>query len=93
MLSSVLNPAAPAGKALKYARPEMERRFLLAEVPPDGTQIRMAQITDRYILGTRFRLRRSVETAGAESRTIFKLTQKIPDDDGGPGLITTTYLW
>jgi hypothetical protein len=38
-----------------YARPECERRFLLENVPVDADQRRM--ITERYITGTRLRLR------------------------------------
>jgi hypothetical protein len=90
------NPSAPPDKNCKYARPEWERRFLLAG-PPPGTPVKTAEITDRYLLGTRLRLRRTVETESSESgsgstRTYFKLTQKIPAPDGAPGLITTVYL-
>jgi CYTH domain-containing protein len=82
---------APPAKT-KYARRERERRFLLATTPKGTTPIRAAAIADRYIHGTRLRLRRSDEADGADSRIAFKLTQKIPSADGGPGLITTTYL-
>ena len=85
------NPSAPRDKQTKYARPEWERRFLLAG-PLPGTPVKSAEITDRYLLGTRLRLRRTVETAAGETRTFYKLTQKIPAPDGGPGLITTVYL-
>jgi len=88
----VLNPSAPIGKSMKYARRELERRFLLTEVPPTPGVIRTAVITDRYIAGTRFRLRRSIERSAESTATVYKLTQKIPADDGGPGLITTMYL-
>ena len=74
----------------KYARVERERRFLLA-APPTGLPPVPLRITDRYLSGTRMRLRR-VEQPGTEP--VFKLTQKIPA--GGPGavqgLITNTYL-
>ncbi len=82
---------APAGKATKYAREERERRFLLLGVP-DGPCIRRAEINDLYLAGTRLRLRRTVETTATATTTVRKLTQKIPADDGGPGLITTFYL-
>jgi len=85
------HPSAPPGKELKYARPEWERRLLLAGVPP-GHVIKTAEITDRYLLGTRLRLRQVVEVDAAGSRTVYKLTQKIPAADAGPGLITTVYL-
>lgn len=74
----------------KYARLERERRFLLAAAP--GVESAEARrITDRYLTGTRMRLR-AVERAGAEPQ--FKLTQKIPAERPGAlqGLITTAYL-
>jgi hypothetical protein len=82
---------APEGKALKYARAERERRFLLAQAP-DGPCVRRAAITDRYVTGTRLRLRRAVETTASGSTISGKFTQKIPAPGGGPGLITTMYL-
>jgi hypothetical protein len=83
------HPDAPAGKAGKYARIERERRFLLA-APPVGTPTRRFLIEDRYLLGTRMRLRRMTELG--DGTMIYKLTQKIPTADGAPGLITTLYL-
>src|SRR5262249_55529080 len=90
-IARLVNPSAPHGNDLKYARPERERRFLLARVP-DGPIEQIATITDRYWIGTRLRLRLTVEVEGAITRTVYKLTQKVPAPDGGPGLITTTYL-
>jgi CYTH domain-containing protein len=92
--SQVVHPDAPPAKGTKYARWERERRFLLARVPKEAAPVRTSAISDRYIDGTRMRLRRSeeTETDGADSRIAFKLTQKIPSADGSPGLITTTYL-
>ena len=76
----------------KYARVERERRFLLAQLPPGAVVVRVAQITDRYLTGTRLRLRRMqhADTGACE----YKFTQKIPADRPGPtqGLITNTYL-
>lgn len=74
------NPSAPPGKGLKYARLEHERRFLLAGRPEGGAV--SVRLTDRYLTGTRLRLRRSVEG----DRTVRKLTQKVP------GALTTIYL-
>lgn len=85
----MLNPSAPSGKETKYARHERERRFLLAGAPEAA--IRVVEITDRYITGTRLRLR-SVREAGTGIEVAYKLTQKVPAPNGGPGLITTTYL-
>jgi len=85
------NPSAPPGKSQQYAKPERERRFLLAGLP-EGEIERTTTITDRYFPGTRLRLRRMLETRGDITRTYYKLTQKIPAPDGGPGLLSTTYL-
>jgi hypothetical protein len=75
----------------KYARPELERRLLLAEVPP-GRPAWEALIADRYINGTRVRLRRIDRTDGSTTAPAFKLTQKLPAPVDGPGVITTMYL-
>lgn len=79
-----------APRAGRFARLECERRFLLAAAPP-GLPATGRLITDRYLTGTRMRLRR-VESPGGEPE--FKLTQKIPAERSGPvqGLITTVYL-
>ena len=42
----------------KYARVERERRFLLAGPPPASAVTVSRRITDRYLPGTRLRLRR-----------------------------------
>ena len=70
----------------KYARPERERRFLLAGPPPAGPA---RLIEDRYLDGTTLRLRRV--TVGSEQ--VHKLTQKVRLT-GGPAevAITNTYL-
>jgi CYTH domain-containing protein len=75
----------------KDARPEFERRFLLAHLPPDASITRARPIVDRYIVGTRLRLRRQRDEDGT---VVFKLTQKLADGAGGAfrGLITTMYL-
>lgn len=86
-----INPSAPADKFQKYAKPERERRFLLAELPA-GEIVRIATITDRYFTGTRLRLRSMVEARGEATRTYYKFTQKLPAPAGGPGLISTMYL-
>jgi CYTH domain-containing protein len=76
----------------KYARVERERRFLLAEAPPKSAWTAERRITDRYLTGTRMRLRR-VDYLASSARE-FKLTQKVPADRPGPvrGLITNIYL-
>ena len=71
---------------MKYARIEKERRFLL-EALPDLPGARVLRITDRYLDGTRLRLRR-VEEEGCEP--VLKLGQKIPTEAGIAH--TTIYL-
>jgi CYTH domain-containing protein len=85
------NPSAPPGKSDKYARPELERRFLLAGVPAGDVE-KTAEIHDRYLDGTRLRLRKTIEWGQHGTRVFYKLTQKVPAPSGGPGLITTVYL-
>jgi CYTH domain-containing protein len=90
--ADVRNPSAPHGKSCKYARRELELRFLLAEIPPGHIE-RAAEILDRYLEGTRLRLRKTIErTAEHGAQVFYKLTQKVPAPDGSPGLITTVYL-
>jgi CYTH domain-containing protein len=83
----VLNPSAPAEKERRYARPELERRFLMARVP--GPAVARVGLLDRYLHGTRLRLRRQQWDDGS---VFLELSQKVPRPDGRPGLITTTYL-
>ena len=75
----------------KYARIERERRFLLAG-PPPLMAVTGRRITDRYLPGTRLRLRR-IDNLPSGDRE-FKITQKIPASRPGyvQGLITNTYL-
>jgi hypothetical protein len=92
---AIPHPDAPAGKAGKYARPERERRFLLARLP-SGEPTRRVRIEDHYLIGTRLRLRRMTvlddEGGGGAGQVTFKLGQKVPAPDGSPGLITNVYL-
>lgn len=86
---------APPGEPIregKYARVERERRFLLAGPPPASAVTATRRITDRYLPGTRLRLRR-VDHLGSEACE-FKFTQKVPAGQPGfvQGLITNTYL-
>lgn len=75
----------------RHARIEWERRFLLARFPDKVQGLQARRIVDRYIDGTRLRLRRISDLDGGE---VFKLTQKLPSDAAGArqGLITTFYL-
>src|ERR1700729_1819137 len=76
----------------KYARIERERRFLLAGPPPPMAVTGRHRITDRYLPGTRLRLRR-IDNLNRGERE-FKFTQKVPASRPGyvQGLITNTYL-
>jgi CYTH domain-containing protein len=71
----------------KYALIERERRFLLAAPPPPDAVVVARRIIDRYLTGTRVRLR------CIDDRE-YKLTQKVPAGEPGPvqGTITTMYL-
>jgi CYTH domain-containing protein len=75
----------------KYARVEIERRFLLDGVPEGADVLAVHEIHDRYLDGTRVRLRRMAHVGGD---TQLKLTQKLPESDGGArqGALTTIYL-
>jgi CYTH domain-containing protein len=72
----------------RYAKPEIERRFRVAgPVPVGGVS---CEIEDRYLDGTRLRVR--ALRVGEES--VFKLTQKVRIDPTDPAVLalTNTYL-
>lgn len=74
--------------SLKYAVVERERRFLLASLPTGPATRRT--IIDRYVSGTRLRLREVREDDGTVTR---KLTQKIRlNDDASEIACTNLYL-
>jgi len=75
----------------KYARIEWERRFLLSSFPGGEKVSRTRRISDRYIEGTRLRLRQQCDS---DSQPVFKLTQKLPGGtaQGQQGRITSMYL-
>jgi CYTH domain-containing protein len=79
-------------RAGKYARVERERRFLLAGPPEPAAVTGSRRITDRYLPGTRLRLRQ-VDHGDSGAREL-KFTQKVPAGRLGfvQGLITNTYL-
>lgn len=81
--------ARAAGQG-RYARRESERRFLLAGSPPPAIGER--RIADRYLTGTRLRLRRMSSRDGSE--VVWKLTQKVQADAQNPSdvALTTCYL-
>lgn len=75
-----------------YARIERERRFVVIEPPPVTNEGTVRQITDRYLTGTRLRLRLIRRQDSNTSQ--YVLTQKVPSrrHGGVQGLITNTYL-
>lgn len=78
----------------KYALIERERRFLVSNVPNVEPRARRS-ITDRYIAGTRLRVRRVDGVVDGRHEVVHKLTQKVPDpaaSGGRRGEITTVYL-
>lgn len=79
----------------KYALVERERRFLVQRLPPWSPEAER-RIIDRYLHGTRLRVR-TVEDLGQiePAPPVFKLTQKVPGADratGTQGHLTTIYL-
>jgi adenylate cyclase len=68
----------------RYARPEIERRFLVVGLRPVPNET--FGIEDRYLDGTTFRLRRI--DVGDEQ--VLKLTQKVRADAGDPLVVATT---
>ena len=84
---------APAPQLGKYARFERERRFLLAWLPPDlAPDAPHTRIEDRYLPGTRFRLRWMTESPSGV--VTYKLTQKYAPAPGAFArtVITNSYL-
>jgi CYTH domain-containing protein len=81
-----------SGQAGKYARFELERRFLVGHLPERQDPNQGYRITDRYINNTRLRLRRMEPLAGGE--VVFKLGQKeVPSPpDFSRMTITNIYL-
>lgn len=73
---------------LKYAVVERERRFLIGAMPPGPATRRT--IIDRYVIGTRLRLREVREQDGSITR---KLTHKVRlSEDASEIACTNMYL-
>lgn len=72
----------------RYARLEDEQRYVVGSVPPGATAPRL--IEDRYLAGTRLRLRR----VSGDGPTVLKLGHKVPVEGAGPSAVlhTTCYL-
>jgi CYTH domain-containing protein len=73
--------------SLKYAVVERERRYLLASLPDGVTSTK--QIVDRYVTGTRLRLREVRDDAGT---VIRKLGHKVRLTEG-PATVACTNLY
>jgi CYTH domain-containing protein len=73
---------------VKYARPELERRWLLDAVPDDV--VPKARIEDRYVDGTRLRVRR---VALADGSVVWKFGQKVRVDEDDPSEVWLTNLY
>lgn len=78
-------PVVPV--SLKYAVVERERRFLVGRIP-DGVT-RVSQITDRYLEGTRLRLR---EVVGGNGTVWRKLGHQVRLTDG-PDEVACTSMY
>jgi CYTH domain-containing protein len=75
----------------KYALAEIERRFLVAPAAaPDLKGVAYRRIEDRYVIGTRLRLR--TMTASDSGLVERKFCKKYPSDDPLGGPITNLYL-
>jgi CYTH domain-containing protein len=75
------------GISLKYAVVERERRYLVASIPAGVAETR--DIVDRYIEGTRLRLR---EVTSSDGSVVRKLNQKIRLTDG-PSEVACTSVY
>jgi CYTH domain-containing protein/GNAT superfamily N-acetyltransferase len=80
---------APDLRYLKYARVERERRWLLSTAPDLATATRTLEIRDRYLRGTRLRLR---EVSEADGTVVRKLGHKVRLGDG-PGEVACTSIY
>jgi CYTH domain-containing protein len=74
----------------RYAREEREQRWVLRTLP-DGLDQPVA-IVDRYIRGTRLRLRR-METITGKPEVVFKLGQKIRPEPEKPDVVKLTNMY
>ncbi len=76
---------------LRYGHLERERRYLLDGVPPLPAGGRVLRLADRYLTGTRLRLRM---VTGPGAVPVHKLGQKVQLDPEHPSTVahTTVYL-
>jgi CYTH domain-containing protein len=81
-------PEPPLPVPPKYSLVERERRWLVARLPTLPVAHRL--IEDRYIIGTRLRLRRITDSESGAVQ--HKLTRKYESDDATARPIVTAYL-
>jgi CYTH domain-containing protein len=74
---------------LKYAHVERERRWLLAAVPQFPDDAQQMRIVDRYLTGTRLRLR---EVSHVDGTVVRKLGHKVRLGDGAAEVAHTSLL-
>ena len=79
-----------ATSSMKYAVVEREHRFVVLTAPDPTLSARTLEIDDRYVRGTRLRLRR-VREAGADD--LLKLGQKRRFDEHDPSALAHTTLY
>lgn len=72
--------------SLKYAVVERERRWIVARIPDGVTAV--SDITDRYVTGTRLRLR---EVRSADGAVVRKLGHKVRLTDGPAEVACTNF--
>jgi CYTH domain-containing protein len=73
--------------ASRYARLEDERRFLVAAVPDGAASPR--RVEDRYVAGTRLRLRRVADDCGS----VLKLGHKVRREATHPSAVWHTSIY
>lgn len=71
----------------RYAHAEREQRWLLESVPEGASS--PTEIVDRYINGTRLRLRR----AEHDGTVLFKFGQKVRVNEASPELVNLTNIY
>jgi CYTH domain-containing protein len=76
----------------KYARIERERRFLLRQLPADLDQSQFTLIEDRYIEGTRLRLRKMSAATGQLTAVKFGHKFTAPGQPAQQTMMTNFYL-
>jgi CYTH domain-containing protein len=84
---AAVNDWRRAAETSRYARTELERRFLV--VGPVPAQGPVRRIEDRYLTGTTLRLRRVT----VDGESVFKLAQKVRRHSSDPATISITNMY